>query len=133
MPVRQYLPTRGRSTDAAAPGVHGGQPRAEIGHLAVDGHGRTELADHEGRALAAAATTQRAGPMQVIPLRLVFAVAVEHLHAVVLAVGDVDPAVGVGDDIMHAVELAGAGAGLTPALAQLAVRRERAHAGVAVP
>jgi hypothetical protein len=34
--------------------------------------------------------------VQIVPLRLVFAVAVEHLHAVVLAVGDIDPAVGVG-------------------------------------
>ena len=82
--------------------------------------------------LAAAATAQRARPVQIVPLRLVFAVAVEHLHAMVLAVGDIDPAVGVGGDIVHDVELAGIGAGLAPAFDQLAVRRVFVHAGIAI-
>jgi hypothetical protein len=34
--------------------------------------------------------------VQVLPLCLEFAVAVEDLDAVVLAVGDIDPAIGVG-------------------------------------
>ena len=75
---------------------------------------------------------QRAGPVQIVPLRLVFAVAVEHLHAVVLAVGDIDPAVGVGDDVVDDVELAGIGAGLAPGLDQLAVGRVFVDAGIAV-
>ena len=54
------------------------------------------------------------GPVQIIPLRLVLAVAVEHLHAMVLAVGDVDPTVGVGDDVVHQVELARIGAAARP-------------------
>src|SRR5439155_10139260 len=70
--------------DALALGVHDRQPWSEIGHLAVDGQARAELADHEGRALAAA-TAQRAGPVQIVPLRLVFAVAIKYLHAMVLA------------------------------------------------
>ena len=80
----------------------------------------------------AAATAQRAGPMQIVPLRLVFAVAVEHLHAMILAVGDIDPAVGVGCDVMHDVELAGIAARLAPGLEQLAVGRVFVHAGIAV-
>jgi hypothetical protein len=75
----------------------------------------------EIRLLAATAAAQRAGPVQKVPLRLVFAVAVEHLHAVVLAVGDIDPAVGIGSDIVDDVELAGIGAGLAPGLQQLSV------------
>ena len=70
--------------------------------------------------------------MQIVPLRLVFAVAVEYLHAVVLAIGDIDPAIRVGDDVVHDIELAGISAGLAPSLDQLSVRREFVHAGVAV-
>src|SRR5262249_649770 len=83
--------------DALALGVDKGKARAEIGHFQIDGHAGAELADDEGRLLAAAAT-QRARAMQIVPLRLELAVAVEHLHAMVLAVGDIDPAVGVGGD-----------------------------------
>ena len=99
--------------------------------IQVHRHAGPELADDEVRLLAAAAA-QRAGPMQVVPLRLVFAVAVEHLHAMVLAVRDVDPAVRIGDDVVHEVELARIGAGLAPALDQLSVRRVLVHAGIAV-
>ncbi len=60
--------------------------------------------------------------MQVVPLGLVFAVAVEHLHAVVLAVGDIDIAVGIARDVVHDVELAGIGARFAPAQHQLSVR-----------
>ena len=49
-----------------------------------------------------------------MPLGLVFAVAVEHLHAMVLAVGDIDQAVVVAGDVVHEVELARAGARLAP-------------------
>ncbi len=70
--------------------------------------------------------------MQVIPLRLVLALAVEHLHAMVLAVGDVDEPVRVGRDVVHDVELARIGAGLTPGLHQFAAGRELVHAGITV-
>jgi hypothetical protein len=46
------------------------------------------------------------------PLRLVSAVALEHLDPVVFAVGDIDPAVGVAADVVNDVELALAGSGL---------------------
>jgi hypothetical protein len=52
--------------------------------------------------------------VQIFPLRLVFAIAVKDLDSMVLAVGDIDPAVGVAADIVNDVELAGAGAGLAP-------------------
>lgn len=69
--------------DALAPGIDDRQARAEIGHLAVDLRVRDrELADDEIRMLAAAAV-QRAGAMQIVPLRLVSSVAVEHLDTVV--------------------------------------------------
>src|SRR5450755_1176269 len=99
--------------NALSLGIDDGQARAQIWRLQVDRHARTQLADNEIR-LPAAAAMQRAGPMQIIPLRLVFAVAVEHLHAVVLAVGDIDPAVLVGCDVVDDVELARIGAGLAP-------------------
>jgi len=46
----------------------------------------------------------------------------------VLAVGDIDPAVGVAADVVGDVELAGIGAGLAPRAEQRAVRRERVDA-----
>src|ERR1700721_1109561 len=73
-----------------------------------------------------------AGPVQIVPLRLVSAVAVEHLHAVVLAVGDIDPAVGVSDDVMDDVELAGVGAGLAPGPDPFSIGCEFVDAGIAV-
>jgi hypothetical protein len=57
----------------------------------------------------------------------------EDLDAVVLAVADEDPAVGVRPDRVQKVELAGVGAGLAPGLQQGAVRREPVDPGVAVP
>src|SRR5262249_31042292 len=112
-------------------GVDDRQPWAEIRMFQIDRHAGAELADNEVRPLAAAAA-QRAGAMQVVPLRLILAVAVEYLHAVVLAVSDIDPAVLVGDDVVHDVELARIGAGLAPGLDELAVGRELVHAGIAV-
>src|SRR5579871_5687751 len=111
--------------------VYDAEAWAEIGHLAIDGHAGPELADEERR-LPAATAAERAGPVQIVPLRLVFAVAVEHLYAVVLAVGDIDIAVGVGRDVVHDVELAGIAARLAPAPDQFAVGRELVHAGIAV-
>jgi hypothetical protein len=70
--------------------------------------------------------------MLIVPPRLVFAVAVEHLHAMVFSVGDTDKNVGVGGDVMHNVELAGIGAGLAPAHDQFAIRAEHVDAGVAI-
>ena len=78
------------------------------------------------------AHAEPARAMQEIPVRLVFAVAVEHLHAMVLAIRDIDPAVGVGADVVHDVELAGTAARAAPREQQLAVGRIFVHARVAV-
>jgi hypothetical protein len=45
-----------------------------------------------------------ARPVQVVPLGLVLAVAVEYLDPVVLMVGDINPTVGIGANIMDEVE-----------------------------
>src|SRR6185295_5292001 len=115
--------------DALALGVDDGQARPEIWHLPIDRHAGAELADNEVRVVRPAAATQRAGPVQIIPLRLVFAVAVEYLHAMVLSIGHIDPAVGIVGDVVHDVELARIGAGLAPGLYQFAVGRVFVHAG----
>src|SRR4029077_3999062 len=99
--------------DTVAFGVDDGQARAQIQPLAVDGHAGAKFADDKIR-LPAAAAVQRAGPVQIVPLRLVFAVAVEHLDAVILAVRDIDKTVGVGCNVVDDVELAGITARLAP-------------------
>src|SRR5829696_8475268 len=80
--------------DQAALLVDDGEAGTDVGVLAVDRHSRSQLTDDELRVLApAGAAEERTGPVHVVPLLLVLAVAVDHLHAMVLAVGDVDPAV----------------------------------------
>src|SRR3954470_23626869 len=74
-------------------------PRPEIGNVAADGSGRADFADVADR-LATVWHVKAAWAVQVLPLRLVFAVAVEYLHPVVLAVGHIDPAVGVAADVV---------------------------------
>src|SRR5580700_4356866 len=105
--------------------------RTEVGAVAVDPHHRPELADITDR-VPGVVHEQAAGPVQIVPLRLVFAVAVEHLDPVVLAIGDIDPTVRVAADVVDDVELTGIGAGLAPRHQQLAVRRVFVDAGVAV-
>src|SRR3954468_19286287 len=96
-----------------APVVDDADPRAEIRAVQVYCHGGTQLADIADR-LMSVRHEEPARPMQIVPLRLVLAVAVENLDAVVLAVGDIDPAVGVAADIVDDIELAGIGARLAP-------------------
>src|SRR5215472_17962165 len=117
--------------DARSFVIDDGQARTEIGHLAVDRHARAEFADDEIRMLAAAAQ-KRAGPVQVVPLRLVFAIAVEYLDAVVLAINNIDEAIRVCGDVVHDIELAVICPRLAPAPDQLAVGSEFVHAGIAV-
>src|SRR6266567_5971239 len=87
--------------------------RTEIGDVTADGGGWADFADVADR-LVTVWHVEAARAVQVLPLRLVLAVAVEHLDAVVFAVGDIDPAVGVAADVVHDVKLAVAGYGLAP-------------------
>src|SRR6266700_2612282 len=89
-------------------------PGPAIRDVDVARHIGADLADIEARRAGAGLHAKARRAVHVGPLRLVFAVAVEHLDPVVLAVGDVDPAVGVAADVVRDVELAGIGAGLAP-------------------
>src|SRR2546430_6001710 len=86
--------------------VDDAEPRLEIGAVAVDWLHRAKLADVADRSVRIR-HIDPARAVQIVPLCLVFAVAVEYLDAMVLAVGDIDPAVGVGSDVVDDVELAG--------------------------
>ena len=70
--------------------------------------------------------------MQVVPLGLVLAVAVEHLNAMVLPVGDINPALFIGANVVHDVELPGITTRLAPGEEQFTVGRILVHAGVAI-
>src|SRR5262245_10733225 len=106
--------------DALARVVDDGDPRADIRHSAVDRVPGAELADVADGALAGW-HEQAARAVQVVPLRLVLAVAVEHLHPMVLAIGHIDPAVSIAGDVVRDVELARIGAGTVPRQSELGV------------
>jgi hypothetical protein len=94
--------------------------RPEIGDVAVDGSGWADFADVADR-LVTVWHVETTRAVQVFPLRFVFAVAVEHLDAMVFAVRDIDPAVGVAANVVDDVELALAGSGFAPRHQQFAV------------
>lgn len=62
--------------------------------------------------------------MHVVDLRFVAPFAVKHLHAVVLAIRDINPTVGVAADIVRQVEFARTRSRPAPACQKLAVRRD---------
>src|SRR5271170_2707686 len=99
-------PGRGvaEAADQLALMVDDADPWPEIGNVATDRGGRADFADVANR-LVAIGHVHTARAVQVLPLRLVLAVAVEHLHAVVFAIGDINPAIGVGADVVHDIEL----------------------------
>src|SRR5215210_624206 len=88
-------------------------PRSEVGDITADRGGRANLPDVKD-GLVPVRHAEPARAVQVLPLGLEFAVAVEHLDAMIFTVGDVDPAVGVATDVVHDVEFAFAGAWLAP-------------------
>jgi hypothetical protein len=124
-------PKPAQSGDSLARVVDDGHSRAEVRNVAADRLRRTEFADVAHRAFARR-HEEAAWAVQVVPLRLVLAVAIEHLHAMILAVGYIDPAVGIASDIVRDVELARIGAGPAPGQQQLAVRRVFVDARVAI-
>ena len=105
--------------------------RPEVRRGAVHAHDGAALADVADRALARR-HVEAARAVQVVPLRLVAAVAVEHLHAMALAVGDVHPAVVVAADVVRQIELAGARARARPTRTGACRRRVLMDARVAV-
>ena len=70
--------------------------------------------------------------MEIIPFAGIASVLVEHLHPMVFAIGDIDPAVRITADVVHDVEPARSGARLAPRRQQLSIGRELVHARVAV-
>src|SRR3984893_1646793 len=83
-----------KTTNQLALVIDDANPRPKVGDVAAYGSGRPDFADVENRLMAIGhAKATRA--VQVLPLRLELAVAVEDLHPVVLTVGDVDPTIGV--------------------------------------
>src|SRR5215510_2921119 len=117
--------------NALARVVDDSNPWAEVRDVAVDRLHRTEFADVADWAFARR-HEQAAGAVQIVPLRLVLAVAVEHLHAMVLAVGHIDPAIGIAVDVVRNIELVWISARPAPGEQQLAVRRVFVHPGVAI-
>ena len=103
----------------------------EIGEFLVYRLMRSQLADVTDP-VGAAFHVEAARAMQVVPLRFVFAVAVEDLHPVVFAVGDINPALRVADDIVRDIELARIAAAFAPGEQQLPVRVEFVHPGIGV-
>src|SRR5439155_20087544 len=88
------------TTNQLALVVDDANPWPEIGDVAAYGSGRTDFADVEDR-LMAVRHAEPAGAMQVLPLGLELAVAVEDLDAMVLTVCDVDPTIGVTADVVN--------------------------------
>src|SRR6201999_4508101 len=100
--------------------INNTDPRPEIGNITADRGGWADLADVADR-LVTVWHVETTRAVQVFPLRFVFAVAVEHLDAMVFAVRDTDPAVGVAANVVYDVELALAGSRFAPRHQQFAV------------
>ncbi len=75
---------------------------------------------------------QATGPVEVIPLRQIVALPVEHLHAMALPVGHIHAAPLVGAGAVHQVELAGIRAVGSPGKDMLPLKRVLVHAGIAI-
>ena len=111
--------------------INDADPRSEVGDVAANRGGGADLADVKDR-LVPIRHAESARTVKVLPLCLEPAVAVEHLDAVVLAVGDIDPAVGIATDVVDDVEFALAGPRRPPRHEQLAVGRVFVDAGIAI-
>src|SRR5947208_10935088 len=106
--------------------------QTEIGDVSAHRGRRADLADIEDR-LVPIWHAKPARTMQVLPLGLELTVSIEDLDAVVLAVSNIDPAIGVTADVVNDVEFAFAGAGLTPRQHTLSVGRVFVDPRIAVP
>src|SRR5215472_3870116 len=82
-----------KPADQLALMVDDADPRSKVGDVAADRGCGTDLADIEDRRVPVW-HAEAAGTVQILPLRREPAISVEHLDAMVFAVGDVDPAMG---------------------------------------
>src|SRR5713226_8880298 len=108
---RGELPGKDPDMRLADPGHHlafqrvDADPRPDIRPVLVDLAARAAFADVAERVMPVA-KAHPIRPVQIVPLRLPLAVAVEHLDPVVLAVGEVYPTVGIAADVVSDIELA---------------------------
>src|SRR3954452_8505314 len=109
--------------------INDADPRSEVGDVAANRGGGTNLADIEDRPVPIR-YAEATGAMQVLPLHFELTVAVKHLDAVVFAVSDIDPAIGIATDVVDDVELALAGPWCAPRNEQLAAGRVFVNAGI---
>src|SRR5215213_9550797 len=106
-------------------------PGADARVIGVDRHAGPGFADIRDRAFAPG-HAQAAGTMHVIPLGLESTLSVKHLDAMVLTVGNVNPAVLITANVVDDVELARLCAGFAPGEQQPAVRRVLVDPSIAV-
>ena len=114
-------------------GVVDGDAGAEVCANGVGSDSGEVFADVDDVARAAFVDVYGGRPRHVDPLGLVLAVLVEDLHAVVLAVADVDVAIAVYVDVVDDVELSDVGAGLAPRSEIVPVGVVLVDVGVGVP
>src|SRR5437773_3348946 len=98
----------------------------------VHAHARTEFTHVTDRVPSSGVHVKSARAMHIVPLGLVLAVAVENLHAMILPVSDVNPAVLIGADIVNDIELTGIAPGFALREKQFSIGRVFVHAGIAV-
>ena len=96
------LPAKPR--DQSSLTIDDGKARPQIGCIEIDAHPGPQFTDDESWRPTPAAI-QATRPVQIVPLRLVFAVAIEYLNTMVLAVGNVDPSVFIRSDVVRDIEL----------------------------
>src|SRR5262245_56699099 len=80
-------------------------PASQIRALLVHRHAWTQFTDVTERIWPGGIHVESAGAVHIVPLGLVFAVAVEHLDSMILPVGDIDPALFVSANVVYDVEL----------------------------
>jgi hypothetical protein len=88
-------------------------PGPDVRHGRVDREMAGQFADEDASTVPAV-DVNRAGPVEVVDLRLVVSLRVEHLDAMVLPVRHVHEALGVRGDVVGDVEAPRIGARLAP-------------------
>ena len=99
-----------------------GHPRTEVRPKSVRGNPRKVFSNVHDVPIAPLVDVHRSSPRHIHPLRLVPAVAVEHMHAMVLSISNVDVSLAVDFDVVNDVELPLSRAGLSPRVQVVAVR-----------